>query len=232
MEQKPRKKPKPKPKDSVNSDVESVVEPVVEPSISAVTSLKTSVPPTTEATMSETQTSTETTTETQASTARPVYAWEVPNLPPNEKLQLLITRKAESTTTITELTQKLARAEEEVAGLKQSLTLLRTVETAIDAGLLEFNIGTAPRHSGPRGPRVPAPTKDAILSYFDTTGVARDTIDGLAFHFGCSESTLRGVLTGMVSYGDLATATATELRAKGVTLDAAVKARTVFYFRA
>ena len=183
--------------------------------------------------MSETQTFTETisSTETQPTAVRPLYAWEVPGLDAEEKLRLLITRKAENATTITELTQKLARAEEEVAGLKQSLTLLRTVGSAIDAGLLEFNIGTAPRATGTRGPRVPAPTKDAILSYFEATGVAHDTIDGLAFHFGCSESTLRGVLTGMVSYGDLATATASELRAKGVTLDAAVKARTVFYFR-
>tara|TARA_R110000868_G_C10925360_1_gene765976 strand:+ start:664 stop:1362 length:699 start_codon:yes stop_codon:yes gene_type:complete len=232
MEPKSRKKSKPKPKDNINLDVA----PEVEPSVSAVTYIETSVPPTmTEATMSETQTSTETTTsaETQPNTnAGRLYAWEVPDLSPNEKLQYLIAGKAENATTITEVTQKLARAEEEVAGLKQSLTLLRTVGSAIDAGLLEFNIGTAPRHSGPRGPRVPAPTKDAILSYFEATGVARDTIDGLAFHFGCSESTLRGVLTGMVSYGDLVTATASELRAKGVTLDAAVKARTVFYFRA
>lgn len=221
MEPKPRKKSKPKSEVHAN--------PSVELSISASSSPETSVPPTIEATMSETQTSTETQSNTNAGR---LYAWEVPDLLPSEKLQHLIAGKAENVTAVTELTQKLARAEEEVAGLKQSLTILRTVGSAIDAGLLEFNIGTAPRASGSRGPRVPAPTKDAVLAYFQDSGNNYTTVETLAAHFGCSESTLRGVLNGMVSYGDLTSMTASELRKNGVELPPEVKARTTFYFRA
>lgn len=230
MEPKPRKKSKPKSEVHANPSVE----PEIELSISASSSPETSVPPTSAVTSTTTEAamSDETTTETQASTARPLYAWEAEGLGAEEKLRLLIAAKAVNTTTLAELQQKLARAEEAVDTTKNVLADVRFRGVAIDAGLLEFNIGTAPRAAGTRGPRVPAPTKDAILSYFEATGVAHDTIDGLAFHFGCSESTLRGVLTGMVSYGDLVTRTASELRAKGVTLDAAVKARTVFYARA
>lgn len=238
----PKPKPKPKPKRQKLQD--NNPPPEVAPDVNAETthtSAEDSAPQTedsvatptmTEVTMS-TEVETLSSTETSASTpdARPLYPWEAANLSAAERLQLLIEAKAENTGRIAELAQKLTLAETVVADTKAALAGAAIQRHAVDTGLLEFNIGTAPRASGSRGPRVPAPTKDAILSYFEALG-SHATLDGLAAHFGCAESTMRSTLNGMVAYGDIVTAKASELRAQGVELDATIAARTVFYSRA